>query len=408
MLPAQLKPADFAAYLPQGRALVTENLELVQQLPLPYLIVLLREVIQYDFRFPAEQQRITGHLLYLNQLQKENRITLLQGFASLHLNTGLEQTDWVANPSSGVEQMTAWLWSSHQMDAFRQAAEDLNIALTTAVPPRQPGQPRLAMVVVGQDATPSTSPLFRKLQPHGVHLIAVKPDHGFDILLAEAERRAQIVPASSPEAFLHWYIDGGASAPASTLTSISYAALQPARLAMLERTGQAIDSGSMGPERLRTLLARLRPEDIGLHSNATPASASTTLDHFQLSLLTEGSGTQIFATTFVQWAARECLRRAEPETLLLRFAPRQKQQPMNAMITGHSDSALDPQGSLIDADMGAYYTWLNLQRLSGANQTRFLAWFEGRNEAIVIGQGLPRGAISNSSLDMHGVLKLLA
>ena len=27
------------------------------------------------------------------------------------------------------------------------------------------------------------------------------------------------------------------------------------------------------------------------------------LDHFQVSLLTQGSGTQIFSTTFVQWAA---------------------------------------------------------------------------------------------------------
>jgi hypothetical protein len=34
-----------------------------------------------------------------------------------------------------------------------------------------------------------------------------------------------------------------------------------------------------------------------------------------------GSGTQIFSTTFVQWAARECLRRAQPETIVLHYAP---------------------------------------------------------------------------------------
>ena len=40
------------------------------------------------------------------------------------------------------------------------------------------------------------------------------------------------------------------------------------------------------------------------------------LNRFQLSLLTEGSGTQVFSTTFVQWAAREALRRAQPLTLV--------------------------------------------------------------------------------------------
>jgi hypothetical protein len=45
------------------------------------------------------------------------------------------------------------------------------------------------------------------------------------------------------------------------------------------------------------------------------------LSRFQVSVLTEGSGTQVFSTTFVQWAAREAFRRAQPLTLLLRFAP---------------------------------------------------------------------------------------
>ncbi len=43
------------------------------------------------------------------------------------------------------------------------------------------------------------------------------------------------------------------------------------------------------------------------------------LNRFQLSLLTEGSGTQVFATTFVQWAAREALRRAQPLTVFTPF-----------------------------------------------------------------------------------------
>jgi len=122
-------------------------------------------------------------------------------------------------------------------------------------------------------------------------------------------------------------------------------------------------------------------------------------------VLTEGSGTQIFATTFAQWTARETLRRAQPLTLLVRFAPRQKQKPMNEMISGSQNPPeLDPAGSLVDADFGAYYNWLNQQRLPGAEQSSFLAWFEGHNEAVAIGPAWPRGSQSNALVDMKHLL----
>ena len=133
------------------------------------------------------------------------------------------------------------------------------------------------------------------------------------------------------------------------------------------------------------------------------------LSHFQVSVLAEGSGTQIFSTTFVQWAAREALRRARPLTLLARFAPRQRQRPMNELLSGKRQSPeLDPAGSLIDADMGAYYTWLNQQRLSGADRSGFLVWFEDHREALAIGSSLPRGTESSSPVDLSELAEQLA
>ncbi len=129
------------------------------------------------------------------------------------------------------------------------------------------------------------------------------------------------------------------------------------------------EAGAFDPEAFRTMLARTRPEDVGLgrrrRSRAQPLSAQ---------LLTEGSGTQVFATTFVQWAAREALRRAQPLTLFARFAPRQREKPMNELLAeAQRKPELDPKARLVDADMGAYYTWLNQQRLSGAANAR--SWF---------------------------------
>ena len=205
--------------------------------------------------------------------------------------------------------------------------------------------------------------------------------------------------------FAYWYIDGGAALPSPSLTQISYQSLTPVRRQLLALTQRTIASGTAGPEALRAQYAQLKPQDIGFP--APRSSGEEILNHFQLSLFTNGSGTQIFATTFVQWAARECLRRAQPETLVLRYAPRQQARTMDQMLTDAQSVDVDPMGSLVDADMGAYYTWLNLQRLSGADDARFLVWFENNSQALAIGPGLARGSTSNSTMTVPELLHLL-
>ena len=64
----------------------------------------------------------------------------------------------------------------------------------------------------------------------------------------------------------------------------------------------------------------------------------------------------------------------------------------------------DPAGALIDADMGAYYTWINQQRLPGAEQARFLVWFEDHREAVAIGPGLARGTEESGLVNVHEIL----
>ena len=64
----------------------------------------------------------------------------------------------------------------------------------------------------------------------------------------------------------------------------------------------------------------------------------------------------------------------------------------------------DPEGSLIDADMGAYYTWINQARLAGADQSRFLVWFEGQGVVCAVSPTLPQGTTSTASANMRQVL----
>ena len=401
MLPKQLAAKDFANYPPQARHIAIERLVLLQQLPLAFLPILLRQLTNYDWILPIERAQTDAQMQLLGSLTPQQLAEKVQGFASLRLNDELERLDWVNHPAVFVQDLTAWLWSTHQMDAFHATAAAFNGYLADAAPPPEPAMPRLGIVILGQGVEHTDYPLFRKLRPSGTFFHNIKPDDGLDILLAHAVSRAG--NNASRNAWAHWYIEGGIAAPSPGLTTISYAALDRSRKQLLNVTQQMITSGNSGAEALRSKLAQLRPEDIGLSTN--PADA--VLNYFKLSLLSEGSGTQVFSTTFVQWAARECLRRAQPETIVLRYAPRQQMQPMNAMLSNAPPAGLDPEGSLVDADMGAYYTWLNLCRLRGANEARFLVWFEGKNQALVIGPESPRGTTSNSLMGMQDLLKLI-
>jgi hypothetical protein len=369
----------------------------LQALPLSFLPSLLRELIEYDYKFPAERTALERELSNLNKLSEEDQKNWFGQFEQIQLSASLEKFDWINQPAQFVEQLSSHLWTTHQQDAFRKAATEYGNRLRSAVPPQEPIAPRIGIVVVGQGVGTSDYPLFRKLRPHGALYTNVNPEGGLQILLEFAATRSK----AHPEKYAHWYIDGGQESSYDTsLACISYHALEPARNLLLARMQKQSEAPGNGPENLRTIMASLRPADLKLGQPGDPV-----LSRFELKLLTEGSGTQIFSTTFAQWAARETLRRAQPLTLLVRFAPRQRQRPMSEMLSVPKETLeTDAAGSLVDADMGAYYTWLNQQRLTGAAQSSFLAWFEGHNTAITIGPAVPRGTVSNSPTDMKQLL----
>jgi hypothetical protein len=70
---------------------------------------------------------------------------------------------------------------------------------------------------------------------------------------------------------------------------------------------------------------------------------------------------------------------------------------MNELLTGNNARPqTDLAGSLVDADMGAYYNWINQQQLPGAEHSLFIAWLEGGSDAVVISPSLPRATQSSS------------
>lgn len=398
MLPAQLQKESFARYPPEARGLAVASLGVLRELPLAFLPSFLRELIEYDTRFPAERVAIEGQLRFLGAMSTGELAECFAGFARVTLPTSLAATDWVNRPLLFTEQMAAVLWSTGQMEGFRAAAAQYGTRLDAALKPEAPAVPRLGIAVIGRGATGTGEAVFAKLRPQGTTFTKLDATDGLAEVLAAVEARAKARPA----AYAHWYVDGGEpEAHTAAVTGVAYGKLAGVRDALLARIEMETRKPGMGPEELRNVIAGLQPAEFGLRGDPV-------LDRFQVQLLTEGSGTQIFATTFAQWASREVLRRAEAETLLVRYAPRQRQRPMNELLaSGGGTVELDPEGSLVDGEMGSYLQWINQQRLPGAARGMFLAWWEGRGQAVAISPTLPRGASSGSGLTLGQVLRTM-
>jgi hypothetical protein len=403
MLPADLKESNFAAYPPMAARAAREQLSILQQMPLCLAPVYLRELIATDVHFPAERRNLTAQFRYLQSLDTVGRDKVMAGFRAVSLPDDFAREDWVNHPQRFMEKMTAYLWSSHQIEQFQAAARNYGDASAEAVSSSREPQSRVAVVALGRELVNENYPLFRKLRPNGVFFAHVEQEVGFQELTNWCSQRA----AQHAGDYAHWYIDGGEpqAIEDKNISRMSWQGYAAMRSGVTRMMTKLIQSGTGGPEILRTQMADLTPADAGVPQQIQ----DTVMDNFVLRVFTEGSGTQIFSTTFAQWSAREALRRAEPATLLVRYAARQKQQPMNEMLEDKPlSNDVDPAGSLVDADMGAYYTWLNLQRLPGKGDAAgFLAWSEAHQQAVAIGAGLPRGTVSSQPVRLSQLLKMI-
>lgn len=393
-MPFSISSGDFSGYPPEGRNLAISHLAALREMPAPLLPVFLVELKEYDGKFPVEQRETVARIEFV-----EANPSSLAAFRSIHVPTAMGSPENVKDPQQFLAGMTAYLWSSLQMDAYRKAA-DLFVGLYEAkVKPTAPAQPRLVMICIGRESTVPAYPLFQKLRGSGQVWTNVRTNGATAILLNALNERS----AKDPTPYSHWYVDGGSPLPELKPTGVAqliYPELAPVDKEILAIMMSCIKSGS-GPEVLHVRLAELTRHIASLGKITDDAR----MQQFVVSLLTQGSGTQIFSTSFVQWATREILRRARPATIFARYAPRQRQKPFNALVADAlNTNDLDPEGSLIDADMAAYYSYLELRRLAGADRARFLVWFEGHPEAFTAGPGVAAGTVNESQTDMAELL----
>ena len=187
----------------------------------------------------------------------------------------------------------------------------------------------------------------------------------------------------------------GAATPAA-LTGLSYDRLRPYRDDLTRALYRKVQDGVDSPQAFAAYARSLRIAPPA----GTLLNPADILLAFVRDVLITGNGTLLVNNTFVEWAAIQALRRAQPRILITRFGVRDRLKPFSSMVlfsqprpTDHVPIAQDPAGSFIDVEQLSYYIWLNAEK-NPAYRTRTLYLFlaEGVDEMLAIRSDAPAAA----------------
>src|ERR1700747_3422747 len=103
MMPDQLTATSFSSYPPEARQFAIDHLALLRQLPLSVAPAFLREIIVFDWRFPAERRTFERQCAWLESLASEQRARLIAPFEKISVPPALAEKDWVHAPQQFLE-----------------------------------------------------------------------------------------------------------------------------------------------------------------------------------------------------------------------------------------------------------------------------------------------------------------
>ena len=223
---------------------------------------------------------------------------------------------------------------------------------------------------------------------------AREPGRSLPALLAAATESARLASLDawlieSHEA-LHAQCDGAA---AGAVTGLSYDRLRGYRDDLTRALYTRIQKGVESPQ---AFAAYARSLQIAPPAGALLSSADVLLAFVRDVLLT-GNGTLFVNNTFVEWAAVQAIRRAQPRILVTRYGVRDRLKPFSSLLLFSQPRASDqipliedPLGSFIDAEQLSYYVWLNAEKSPAyRNKTLYLFLAEGVDEMLALRSDVP-------------------
>jgi hypothetical protein len=422
-----------ASLIGDAATLARTHGEMLARLPATVHASILVELQKWPTLFQPEQRYQRALLEHLSQLPKSSLDSATAGIARIEGQAGVNKvTD--RHPVGFQDAAQALLrqrglqvaWRSEVDGFFRAVDPALEAKLYPADGPR-----RLVVQIYGSGIAVQREKLWSRFKGAGVrvplNLDAAKstelflrqllgaPDGDGTSALLNAATASSPLDAwlvESHEA-LHNICDAGRTKSAgSGATGLSYDRLRPYRDDLTRALNSKIQSGVESPQ---AFAAYARSLQIAPPAGALLYSADV-LVAFVRDVLLTGNGTLLMNNTFVEWAAVQALKRAQPRVLITRFGVRDKLRPFSSMVmfsqprpSDHLPSVQDPAGSFVDVEQLSYYIWLNAEKTPAyRGRTLYLFLAEGVDEMLAIRSDRPAASASGlppaSLSDVHATM----
>lgn len=397
--------------LRDAAALLQEHRPLLSRLPVTFRAFLGVELTRWPILFAAERAYLEALLARLSALTGPE---LLETFAGLRLvenDAGCGEM-----PGRGpqeVQDATQSLlrrkgllprWRQEVDQVFKRLRPAIEASLHPADAPR-----RLVVLLYGEGIAIQRDRLWSRFHGLGVRIplnlegvrssddflrqLFGAPNDGSRPLLTTLRDSAGIDAKDA------WIVEAGEAlrsfargeGQAAAATGLSYAGLQGYREQLARSLYQKVIAGVSGPEELAAFARSL---DVDPPEGALPRSDAV-LRAFVREVFLAGNGTLLVNNTFVEWAAVQALKRAEPRLLVARFGVRDKLKPFSSLLLFASPRATDqipiledPFGSFVDVEQLSYYVWLNAEKGPAyRGKTLYLLMAEGVDEMLAVRSG---------------------
>jgi hypothetical protein len=386
---------------------------LLDRLPATFAVSIFVELEKWPILFAPErayQRALVEHLAGFDQSTLKERFATI---AKIEQEVRVDDIDPRA-PAKFQEDAQKLLRSRRMLYRWREEIAAIFNTIDPAIDQRlyPPDAPRRIVVQI-YDGHISVQPdkLWSRFRNMGVRvplkldgvqgsqaflraLVSGRADHAASVptLFSAAKQSAGFGPLDAwileSSDGLHTCCDAAGAASHDAVCGFSYERLRPYRDELTQALYRKIQSGVASPQEFAAYARSLTiapAAGVLLH-------AADVLHAFVRDVMLTGNGTLFVNNTFVEWAAVQAMKRAQPRVIMTRYGVRDKMKPFSSMLLFSQPRASDqipliedPFGSFVDVEQLSYYVWLNAEKSPAYRQkTLYLFLAEGIDEMLAI------------------------
>jgi hypothetical protein len=407
-------------------ALARAHKEMLERLPATFHAFILVELEKWATLFTPEQAYQRVLLQHLAGLPRTERLQMFAGVSAVETEAGCHKIG-VADPGRFQDEAQAALRTRRLLSRWRQEIDAVFQKIQPALDQRlHPADAprRLVVQLYGSGIAVQTEKLWSRFRGMGARLpLKLEGTRGPEAFLRALLRGS---PAGGPATSLFettrasegvtpldaWIIEAGEALHTcceaggeTSHTGLSYDRLRGYRDELTRALYDKVQTGVASPQEFAAYARGLR---IAPGPGAL-LNAGDVLKAFVRDVFLTGNGTLFVNNTFVEWAAVQALRRAQPRLLVARYGIRDKMKPFSSLLlfsqprpSDQIPMIEDPVGSFIDVEQLSYYVWLSAERSAAyRKRTLYLFLAEDIDEMLAIrsdAAGSPRTDLPEASL----------